>query len=37
MKSLEMKKQQYNLNREAERATLLSLRKIDKYEYLTDE
>ena len=37
MKSFEMKKQQHNVNREAEKATLLSLGKIDQYEYLTDE
>ena len=30
-------KQQHNVNREAEKATLLSLGKIDQYEYLTDE
>ena len=34
---LEIKKLQYNINREAENISTLSSGKIDKYQYLTDE
>ena len=35
MVRLEMKNMQYNINREASKASSLSLGKIDKYEYIT--